>query len=141
MRSGSALLNNPCTLLPAGERASGAALPHGANPSLAAVCRAAMAILRQQAAFVDELYASGIVNSGERQAMQVKLRPSASTLCPAAAGFACASTHIVHGSVCKGRSVHLRLTLLQEPVQRRARQLEIRGPVWRAPSGAVSRLL
>ncbi|KAL4858875.1 Protein ACTIVITY OF BC1 COMPLEX KINASE 3 [Chlorella vulgaris] len=53
--------------------------------------RAAMAILRQQAAFVDELYASGIVNSGERQAMQ-------------------------------------------EPVQRRARQLEIRGPVWRAPS-------
>jgi hypothetical protein len=42
-----------------------------------------MAILRQQAAFVDELYASGIVNSGERQAMQVRLRPSASASFPA----------------------------------------------------------
>ncbi len=29
-----------------------------------------MAILRQQAAFIDELYASGIVNGAERQAMQ-----------------------------------------------------------------------
>lgn len=30
-----------------------------------------MAILRQEAAFVDELYSSGIVNDAERQAMQV----------------------------------------------------------------------
>ncbi|PRW44236.1 Sodium hydrogen exchanger 7 [Chlorella sorokiniana] len=53
--------------------------------------RAAMAILRQQSAFIDELFASGIVNEVERGAMQ-------------------------------------------EPVELRARRLEIQGPVWRAPS-------
>ena len=34
--------------------------------------RAAMAILRQQAVFVDELFASGIVNDPERLAMQAR---------------------------------------------------------------------
>ncbi|PSC69954.1 Sodium hydrogen exchanger 7 [Micractinium conductrix] len=53
--------------------------------------RAAMAILRQQGAFIEQLYSSGVVNEAERAAMQ-------------------------------------------EPVERRGRQLEIQGPVWRAPS-------
>lgn len=34
-------------------------------------CSAAMAILRQQAAFVDELFSSGIIDDAERRAMQV----------------------------------------------------------------------
>ncbi len=55
------LRQQPALQLPAPTRPFASPLP----------CSAAMAILRQQSAFIDELFASGIVNEVERAAMQV----------------------------------------------------------------------
>ena len=69
----------PCNRLAASRlRSLRCVFPLPAQPCPAApACSAAMAILRQQSAFVDELFGSGIVNEVERQAMQARRGGSA----------------------------------------------------------------
>ena len=90
---------------------------------------AAMAILRQQAAFVRQLFDSGVIDESEREAMQV---PSA-----------CTRNHLplppqLIIRACVGPALPTSLPGTQDPVRRKVRQLELRGPTWRAPSGMLS---
>lgn len=111
--------------------------------------RAAMAILRQQSAFVDELHGSGIVDDAEQRAMQARARAAGGSGGAALAREllgvllgACGHQRSARGGVFTAAAPSLGShacppPLEQEPIDRRARQLEIQGPVWRAPSGAA----
>ena len=67
-----------------------------------------MAILRQQAAFVDELYASGIVNDQERQAMQARQQRGSGCSAPAEGHLAAAGHAFMPAAAPAGAASHPR---------------------------------